>query len=246
MRINEITKENKPYLKITRGKKHIEVPFNPKNLVLPANKRVPGYSYIGSEDIRVQHRGKRVRLNWGLCHANVSLFCTYHGQAYKWDNIKVARTYIDSKRKKETLVLTKQIYGTKVERRRYRRYPIAEITEVVQGTFVTKARTHDISYGGIGIILPASTPLNAKNQIKITFDKSTTPLYFKLVRRISVSNSNDLFGFKVLVKSKNDLGRILDLHRQAFVNISKDINPFNKDDTYEDKGWTQKTINKWH
>ena len=133
MRISEITSENKPYIKISKGNKKVEVPIIPKPVVIPAGRlNMKKYSYVGCENIRVRFKGKIVRLNWAFNHNKISLLCSADRKAYCWKNIKVV-TFNAPNGKKEQIVVCKRDYGDETERRKFKRYSVNKPVTIRQG-----------------------------------------------------------------------------------------------------------------
>ncbi|WP_176761811.1 PilZ domain-containing protein [Pseudobutyrivibrio sp. YE44] len=242
MRISEITSANKPYIRITKGKKKVDVPIVPKVVAVPPSKLgLRKFAFLGCDNIKVTFKGKTVRLNWAFNHNRMTLYCTGGHKAYSWNNVKVA-TINSSKGKREHLIVCRREFGDETERRRYKRYPIIRKIKVTQGDYSFMASTADISYGGVGISVKRNTRVIPSEPLVIDFGDSTI-ISARLVRTVFKEDGSELLGCHISKGYKFEMMKIVN-HDEAVAESLKVKEKENKKDT--DKGWTEGEIKRWH
>lgn len=245
MRISEVTSSNKPYIRIVRGKKRVDIPITPKTIVLPPNKAsLRDYGYVGCETIRVNYKGKTVKINWAFNHNKMTLYCSSGHKAYSWHNVKIA-TVTNAKGKKEHLVVCKRPYGTETERRRFKRYPLVKSIIISQGDNSFNASTVDLSFGGVGIALKNRINIIPSEPIIVNFDDSTT-IRARLVRTVFKEDGSEILGCSVSKVYKYEMAKMI-TQDEARINQEKEEAAKAKKQAKEtDAGWTQESIKRWH
>ncbi|MBP5594100.1 MAG: hypothetical protein J6Y02_01870 [Pseudobutyrivibrio sp.] len=74
MKISDLTTLNKPYIRVSKGKKKIDIPIIPKLVLLPPSRsNLRKYAFVGCESIRFNFKGKTVKLNWAFNHNKMTL-----------------------------------------------------------------------------------------------------------------------------------------------------------------------------
>ena len=239
MRISDLTSLNKPYIRITKGKKKIDIPISPKMVVLPPSKSsLRKYAFVGCDSIRFNFKGKTVKLNWSFNHNKMTLYCTSGHKAYSWPNIKVI-TITGGNGKKEHLIVSKKAFGDETERRRFKRYPIVRNVTIIQGDKRFAASTVDISYGGAGIVVKKQISLIPSQPIRVDFgDNISVPI--RLVRTIFIPDGSELFGCFISQVHRPEMARILRVEEAIDIGVKR--TPVEK----EDAGWSAGTIKRWH
>jgi hypothetical protein len=239
MRISEVTSSNKPYIRIVKGKKRIDIPITPKTVVLPPSRgSMREYAFVGCENIRVNYKGKIVKLNWSFNHNKMTLYCTSGRKAYCWNNVKVA-TITDIHGKKEHLVVSKRDFGDETERRRYKRYPFVKPVTIIQGDRQYDATSLDLSYGGVALIVKKRINLVPSQQIRVDFG-TDTKILIRLVRTVFRQDGSELFGFSISQVYRAEIAKILRIDEPKGTGKDKD----SEKDT--DVGWSQSSIKRWH
>lgn len=239
MKISEVTTLNKPYIRVSKGKKKIDIPIIPKLVLLPPSRmNLRKYAFVGCESIRFNFKGKIVKLNWAFNHNKMTLYCTSGRQAYSWNNIKVI-TVFGANGKKEHLVISRKAFGDETERRRHKRYPIARNVIILQGDNKFPATTVDISYGGVGITVKKQINLIPSQPIRVDFgDGISVPV--RLVRSTFRGDGSELFGCSISSTYRPEMAKILRAEEAIEIGVKR--NPKEK----EDAGWSQTSIKRWH
>ena len=244
MRISEITTANKPYIRIVKGKKKVDIPVIPKSVVMPIGRI--GYrdcGYVGCENIRVNFKGKVVRLNWTFNHNKMTLFCSSGHKAYSWKNVKVA-TFTDVKGKKENVIVCKRAYGDETERRRYKRYPLVKKVTISQGDNSFDASTMDMSFGGVGLLVNKRINIIPSEPINVDFGDAK--IRVRLVRTVFRDDGSEFFGCSVSKVYKYEMAKLI-THDEAEANRAKEAAEKAKKIAKEtDSGWSQSSISRWH
>lgn len=242
MRISELTSNNKPYIRISKGNKRVDVPIIPKNIYIPAGKiDRKKYSYVGCENIKVQFKGKIVKLNWTFNHNSMTLYCTSGRQAYKWKNIKVA-TITHPNGKKEQIVVSKRDYGDETERRKFKRYATAQQIYIKQENNVYKADTVDISYGGVGFTIKRNAKIIPSLPIEVIFDDKTK-VKARLVRSVFRGDGSQLLGCFVSKRYRFQMAKIVKIEEELLESERRGGKSKDKD---TDDGWYDDEIKRWH
>ena len=240
MRISEITSSNKPYIRITKGRKRVDIPIIPKVLLLPPNRnKFRDYSFVGCESVRIKFKGKTVKLNWTLNHNRMTLYCSSGRRAYSWKNVKVT-TITDLNGKKEHMIICKKAYGDETERRRFVRFPIKKEIVVSQGDRHYKASTVDISYGGIGILLSQKADIVPSELITVDFGMGGKPVRARMVRAVFNDDGSKLLGCFVSKFFRYEMMKIVN-HEMPH-DETKPKDPL----AGADAGWRETTIKRWH
>ena len=244
MRISEITTANKPYIRIIKGKKKIDIPITPKLVALPMGKsNYRDCGYVGCENIRVNFKGKVVKINWTFNHNKMTLFCSSGHKAYSWSNVKVA-TFTDARGKKQNLIVCKRAYGDETERRRYKRYPLVKYIVISQGDNMYEAATADLSFGGIGIV--SKKRINIIPSEPINVDFGDVKIRARLVRTVFREDGSELFGCSVSKVYKYEMAKLI-THDEAEANRAKEEAAKAKKIAKEtDSGWNEGRITRWH
>lgn len=237
MKLSDITNANKPYIKITKNRRRIEIPLKVLNVKL---ERPTAY-YIGFEPIKFRWKGRVVSLDWKFKNARPTLYCTHNKKAYMWDNVKVITSKENGQ--KFGLVLTQIDIGVQCERRRFKRTNISEPVELSQDGVVLKGEAVNISYGGVGIKLRHSEALTNESPILIKFVNKETIFPIRIVRTMLLDGGNQLLGCAISVKYKYEVAKILSLD-DAIKNAAKKKK--NAEKAVADHGWDQKEIKRWH
>ena len=242
MRLSEITSANKPYIRITKGRKKVDVPIYPKVVILPPNRAgLKRYAFVGCENIKVHFKGKIVRLNWSFNHNRMTLYCSGGHKAYSWSNVKVA-TITRPGGKKDNIIVCKREYGDETERRRHKRYPIVKNVTITQGSTSFRGSTVDLSYGGVGIAVKRNTNVVPSEPLSIDFGDSTT-IIGRLVRTVFKEDGSQLLGCFVSKKYKYEMMTLIN-HDAAFFAEAGEKKEKEQKDT--DKGWYEGQIKRWH
>lgn len=241
MRISEITSENKPYIKISKGNKKVEVPIIPKPVVIPAGRlNMKKYSYVGCESIRVRFKGKIVRLNWAFNHNKITLLCSADRKAYCWKNIKVV-TFNAPNGKKEQIVVCKRDFGDETERRRFKRYPVNKPVTLRQGANSFKAQTADVSIAGVGIIIDRNVKIIPKLPIEVIF-ADASKIKARLVRTVYRGDGSELLGCHVSKSFRYQMTRLVRIE-EDYIERQRHAND---EDLDTDDGWLEGSIKRWH
>ena len=243
MRISEITSANKPYIRISKGKKKVDVPIIPKYVVVPPGKiNRKKYAFVGCQDIRVQFRGKTVKLNWAFNHNKMTLFCSSGRKAYSWMNVRVA-TYTSPSGKKEQLVVCKREYGEETERRRFKRYPVVKHIIVRQGANAFNADTVDISYAGVGISIKQNVKIIPSQPLDIDFSDSSH-IRARLVRSVFREDGSQIIGCHVPKAFRFEMAKLVRIEDDIERALKHGSDNEREADT--DDGWYEGSIKKWH
>ncbi len=239
MRISEITSLNKPYIRVFRGKRKVDIPIAPKIIMLPASKSyLRDYAFIGCDSIKFNYKGKSVKLNWTFNHNKMTLYCTSGRKAYCWRNVRVA-TVINANGKKEHIVFCKRAYGDETERRRFKRYPMIKNVTIIQGNKKFAASTLDISYGGVGLKVNKMINLVPSEPIKVDFGESIVSVH--LVRTIFSSDGSEIFGCSVSSAFRSEMSE-----QVRTVMPVVEYTPKKEPKPKEDAGWSAASIKRWH
>ena len=245
MRLQEISAANKPYIRVTKGKKKVDIPISPKVVLLPPSKGyLRNYALLGCESIRFHFKGKVVKLNWAFNHNKMTLYCTSGHKAYSWNNIKVA-TITGAHGKKEHLVVCKRAYGDETERRRFIRYPVVKEVTIIQGDKQFPASTVDISYGGMGLKSKAAISLIPTQPIKVDF--GDTKVAIRLVRTVFNGDGTEFFGCSVSSLYRQDMAKILHISNSPLdIDLAAQSVAKEKKKKKEDPAWTADAFKRWH
>ena len=244
MRISEITAANKPYIRVVKGKKKIDIPITPKSVILPTSRMYyRDCGYVGCESIRVNFKGKVVKINWTFNHNKMVLYCSSGHKAYSWNNVKVA-TYTNAKGKKENVIVCKRAYGDETERRRYKRYPMVKRIIISQGDNAYEAATCDLSFGGIGITVKNRINIIPSEPINVDFGDAKVRA--RLVRTVFREDGSELFGCSVSKVYKYEMAKIITQDEAAANREKEEAAKAKKLARETDKGWTQDSIKRWH
>ena len=238
MRLSEITNDNKPYIRVTKDNRRIEIPLK---LTTVKVERPTSY-YLGFEPIRFKWQGKVVAIDWSFKDARPSLYCTKDKKAYMWDNVKVVTAKENGK--KFGLVLTQIDIGVECERRRFKRTKISEPVEITQDGVSIKGEAINISFGGVGIKLRHSDVFTNDTPILINFTNKETTFPIRIVRTMILDEENQLLGCSISTKYKYEIAKILSLD-EAKENTEKNSKT-NENQSNSDSGWNQKEIKRWH
>ena len=238
MRLSEITNDNKPYIRVTKDNRRIEIPLK---LTTVKVERPTSY-YLGFEPIRFKWQGKVVAIDWSFKDARPSLYCTKDKKAYMWDNVKVVTAKENGK--KFGLVLTQIDIGVECERRRFKRTKISEPVEITQDGVSIKGEAINISFGGVGIKLRHSDVFTNDTPILINFTNKETTFPIRIVRTMILDEENQLLGCSISTKYKYEIAKILSLD-EAKENTEKNSKT-NANQSNSDSGWNQKEIKRWH
>ena len=238
MRLSEITNDNKPYIRVTKDNRRIEIPLK---LTTVKVERPTSY-YLGFEPIRFKWQGRVVAIDWSFKDARPSLYCTKDKKAYMWDNVKIMTAKENGK--KFGLVLTQIDIGVECERRRFKRTRISEPVEITQDGVSIKGEAINISYGGVGIKLRHSDVFTNDTPILINFTNKETIFPIRIVRTMILDEENQLLGCSISTKYKYEIAKILSLD-EAKENTAK-TSKRNANQSNMDRGWNQKEIKRWH
>ena len=238
MRLSEITNDNKPYIRVTKDNRRIEIPLK---LTTVKVERPTSY-YLGFEPIRFKWQGKVVAIDWSFKDARPSLYCTKDKKAYMWDNVKVMTAKENGK--KFGLVLTQIDIGVECERRRFKRTKISEPVEITQDGVSIKGEAINISFGGVGVKLRHSDVFTNDTPILINFTNKETTFPIRIVRTMILDEENQLLGCSISTKYKYEIAKILSLD-EAKENTEKNSKT-NANQSNSDSGWNQKEIKRWH
>lgn len=245
MRISELTSGNKPYIRIIRGKKKVDIPITPKFVMLPATKMLyKDYGYVGCEAIRINFKGKTVKLNWTFNHNKMTLFCSSGRKAYSWKNVKVT-TVTTANGKKEHLIVCKRAYGDETERRRYKRFPIIKSIVISQGVNRYEASTADISYGGVGIVVKRRINIIPSEPIVVEFGDNSK-VKARLVRTVFRDDGSELFGCAISKVYKYELAKIISLDDAIANSKRNEAAQAREKSKNTDAGWNESSIKRWH
>ena len=176
MRLSEITNEHKPYIRVTKDNRRIEIPLK----LTPVKLDQPTAYYLGFELIRFKWQGKSVALDWTFKETRPALYCTNNKRGYMWDNVKIITGRENGKR--FGLVLTQIDIGVECERRRYKRTKINEPVELTQDGVSVRGEAADISFSGIGIRIRHSDVLTNDSPIYINFTNKGTVFPIKIIK----------------------------------------------------------------
>ena len=243
MRISEITTANKPYIRIVKGKKKIDIPITPKFVMLPPNKLgLKKYAFVGCENVRVKFKGKIVKINWAFNHNKMTLYCSSGHKAYAWNNVKVA-TITNAKGKKEQLVVCKREFGDETERRKYKRYPMIKRVIITQGNASYEGATMDISYNGLGIAVDRNARINPTEPLNIDFGNDTR-VRARLVRTVFREDGTEFLGCHVSNMYRTDMVKLVAVNEAKSESKQHDKEKDKEKDT--DKGWYEGQIKRWH
>jgi hypothetical protein len=244
MRLQEVTASNKPYIRVTKGKKKVDIPISPKVVLLPPSKGyLRNYALLGCESIRFHFKGKTVKLNWAFNHNKMTLYCTSGRKAYSWNNIKVA-TVTGARGKKEHIVVCKRAYGDETERRRFIRYPVVKEVTIIQGDNKFPATTVDISYGGMGLKCTHAISLIPTQPIKVDF--GDTKVSIRLVRTIFNGDGSEFFGCSVSSVFRQDMAKILHINNSPLdIELASEAVK-KKPKKREDPAWNADAFKRWH
>ena len=241
MRLSEITTDNKPYIKISKGNKKVEVPIIPKPVVLPAGKiNMKKYSYVGCQKICVRFKGKIVRLNWAFNHNRISLLCSADRKAYCWKNIKVV-TINGSNGTKEQIVVCKRDFGDETERRKFKRYSTKKPVTIRQAGNCYKAATADVSIAGIGIIVEKNVQILPKIPIEITFSDESK-INARMVRTVFREDGSELLGCRVSKSFRYQMTRFVRIEEDF---LERQRHGEGTDEFDTDEGWLEGSIKRW-
>lgn len=243
MRLSEITSANKPYIRIVKGKKRVDIPIVPKLVLLPPNKsNYRKYAFVGCENIRVRFKGKTVKLNWTFNHNKMTLYCSSGHKAYSWTNVKVA-TITSVNGKKEQLLVCKHDYGDETERRKYKRYPMIKRVTITQGSNVFDGATVDISYGGVGISVKRNIKVIPSEPLSLDFGDSKK-VKARLVRTVFKDDGSEILGCFIPAVFKSDMVRLV--HEDDTLEVAKSSNSDREKQRDTDRGWYEGQIKRWH
>ena len=244
MRMQEITASNKPYIRITKGKKKVDIPISPKVVLLPPSKGyLRNYALLGCDSIRFQFKGKVVKLNWAFNHNKMTLYCTSGRKAYEWRNVKVA-TITGAHGKKEHLVVCKRSYGDETDRRRFIRYPVVKNVTILQGDKSFPATTVDISYGGVGLKTKSAITLVPNEPIKVDFGDAKVTV--RLVRSVFCGDGTELFGCSVSSVFRPEMAKILHISNSPLdIELAAGAAE-KKRKKKEDAIWNADAFKRWH
>ena len=237
MRLSEITDLNKPYIRVTKDNRRIEIPLK----LSPVRLERPMAYYLGFEPIKFIWQGKTVAIDWSFKNTAPALYCTSNKKAYKWENVKIVTSKENGR--KFGLVLSQVDIGVECDRRRFNRKRISEPIELIQDGVIIKGTAVDISYGGIGIKVKHSDVLTNTSPIQIRFIDKDTAFPIKLVRTMILDMNTQLLGCSISSKYKYEIAKVLSLD-EAKINTSKVSN--NRSAPGDDHGWSLKEIKKWH
>ena len=237
MRLSEITNDNKPYIRVTKDNRRIEIPLKLSHVKV---ERPTSY-YLGFEPIRFKWQGKVVAIDWTFKDARPALYCTHNKKGYMWDNVKIMTTKENGK--KFGLVLTQIDIGVECERRRFKRTRISEPVEITQDGVSVKGEAVNISYGGVGIKLRHSDVFTNDTPILINFINKETIFPIRIVRTMILDEENQLLGCAFSTKYKYEVAKILSLD-EAKENTAKSAKKNSQ--AGNDNGWNQKEIKRWH
>lgn len=237
MRLSEITNENKPYIRVTKENRRIEIPLK----LTPVKWEHPTAYYLGFEPIKFKWQGRTVAIDWTFREATPALYCTNHQKGYMWDNVKIITTKEHGR--KFGLVLTQIDIGVECERRRFKRTKINEPIELMQDGITIKGEAADISYSGIGVRIKHSETLTNDSTILINFLNKGTVFPIKIIRTMILDEDNQFIGCSIPPKYKHEIAKILSLD-EARENAAK--TPRERALPNTDKGWTQREIKRWH
>lgn len=238
MRLSEITDANKPYIRVTKDNRRIEIPLKLASIHLDK----PTAYYLGFEPIKFKWQGKVVAIDWTFKNTRPSLFCTHNKKAYMWDNVKIITSKENGR--KFGLVLTQFDIGVECERRRHKRSKINEPIELIQDGVSISGTAIDISFGGIGIKTKHSDVLTNDATIYIKFINKDTMFPIKLVRTMIMDMESQLIGCTVSSKYKYEIAKVLSLD-EAKGNTAKSQAKA-RSRQGEDHGWSQKELKRWH
>ncbi len=242
MRISEITSSNKPYIRIVKGKKRVDIPIVPKPVVLPPNKAyLKKFAFVGCDTIKINFKGKTVKLNWTFNHNRMTLYCSGGHKAYSWSNVKVA-TITTSTGKKEHVVVCSRDYGDETERRKYKRFPIIKNVTIFQGDTSFPGSTVDVSYGGVGIKVKSGVKIVPSEPLHIDFGTSR-PVKARLVRTVFNSDGSELIGCFISKVFKYDMMQVIG--NQGSSGPTKEELEEQKRLKETDKGWYESSIKRW-
>ncbi|MBO6128989.1 MAG: PilZ domain-containing protein [Pseudobutyrivibrio sp.] len=237
MRLSEITNEHKPYIRVTKDNRRIEIPLK----LMPVKLEHPTAYYLGFEPIKFKWQGRIVALDWSFKDTTPALYCTNNKKGYMWDNVKVMTSKENGK--KFGLVLTQIDIGVECERRRFKRTTINEPIELIQDGITVQGEAANISYSGIGIRIRHSEVLTNDSTIMINFTNKGTVFPIKIVRTMILDSENQFIGCSVSPKYKHEIAKILSLD-EARENTAKAAKRSSQPGA--DRGWDQKEIKRWH
>ena len=236
MRLSEITNANKPYIRVTKDNRRIEIPLK----LTPVKIEHPTAYYVGFEPIKFRWQGKTIAIDWTFKDTRPALYCTSNNKGYMWDNVKVMPTKENGK--KFGLVLTQIDIGVQCERRRFKRTQIDEPVELIQDGVSVQGKAVNISYSGIGIQIRHSEVLTNDSSIQINFVNKGTIFPIKIIRTMILDNENQFIGVSISPKYKHEVAKILslDVARENSAKAPK------KSSYNTDAGWEQREIKRWH
>ena len=244
MRISEITFANKTYIRVSKGKKKLDIPVTPKTFLIPRSRtKLWKFAFVGCESIRVNYKGKTVKLNWTFNHNKMTLFCSSGHKAYSWKNVKVANV-TSATGEKEQIILCKREFGDETERRKYKRVPLIKNVTITQGGKTYQGSTVDISYGGMGIKLKQNVLLTPKEPLNIQIDENTK-VKARLVRTVFKDDGTELLGCYVSKVFRLEMMRLVG-EEEAMKRIEIMEREKEKATQAEtDSGWYESNI-RWH